>query len=266
MAKNQSKIKLSVIIPVLNEKENLKILLKILESVINLRHEVRHEVLVVHDFKEDNSIPVVRKMQKNHSNLRLVHNALGRGVINAVKAGVKSSNGEYILVIAADDIGSLLAINDMAFLMENGCDLVNGTRYSHGGKHIGGVFISSLLSSTANGLFYLFSSSSLTDPTLGVKMFKKLKFDELNLEAKPIGWAVSFEFAIKAQIAGWKLGEVPLISLNRIYGKNKSTFKLKWLAEYLKWFLFGIKNLPLYRRKSRIMVKIPEIMKSSNES
>ena len=262
MAKNQSKIKLSVIIPVLNEKENLKILLKILESVIDLRHEV----LVVHDFKEDNSIPVVRKMQKNYPNLRLIHNALGRGVINAVKAGVKASNGEYVLVIAADDIGSLLAINDMAFLMENGCDLVNGTRYSHGGRHIGGVFISSLLSSTANGLFYLLSASSLTDPTLGVKMFKKLKFNELNLEAKPIGWAVSFEFAIKAQIAGWELGEVPLISLNRLYGKNKSTFKLKWLAEYLRWFLFGMKNLPLYRRKNKIMIRIPEIMKSSNES
>src|SRR3989338_1513475 len=257
MAKNQSKIKLSVIIPVLNEKENLKILLKVLESVVDLRHEI----LVVYDFKEDNSIPVAKEMQKNYSNLRLVRNKLGKGIINAIKAGVKSSNGEYILVIAADDIGSLRAINDMIILMENGCDLVNGTRYSHGGRHIGGVFISSLLSSTANRLFYFLSSSSLTDPTLGVKMFKRLKFNELNLEAKPIGWAVSFEFAIKAQIAGWKLGEVPLISLNRLYGKNKSTFKLKWLAEYLKWFWFGMKNLPLYRKKSKIMVKIPEIMK-----
>ena len=258
MAKNQGKIKLSVIIPVLNEKENLRILLKMLDSLIGLSHEI----LVVYDFKEDNSIPVVRKMQGYYPNLRLVHNNLGRGVINAVKSGVISSKGKYVLLIAADDIGSLLAINDMVILMENGCDFVNGTRYAYGGRHIGGVFISSLLSSTANRLFYFLSSSSLTDPTLGVKMFKRLKFNELNLEAKPIGWAVSFEFAIKAQIAGWKLGEVPLISLNRLYGKNKSTFKLKWLAEYLKWFWFGMKNLPLYRKKSKIMVKIPEIMES----
>jgi len=67
MAKNQGKIKLSVIIPVLNEKENLRILLKMLDSLIGLSHEI----LVVYDFKEDNSIPVAKEMQKNYSNLTI---------------------------------------------------------------------------------------------------------------------------------------------------------------------------------------------------
>jgi len=70
-----------------------------------------------------------------------------------------------------------------------------------------------------------------------------------------------FELARKAQAAGWKLGEVPLISLNRLYGKGKSSFRLNWLMEYTKWFLFGIRKL-LLRRKNRVMVRIPENLKS----
>jgi dolichol-phosphate mannosyltransferase len=150
----------------------------------------------------------------------------------------------------------------MIILMDKGCELVNGTRYKYGGKNAGGVFISRLLSTTANNIFHVLSGSALTDPTFGVKMFKRSKFNQLNLESNPIGWAVSFEFAIKAQAAGWKLGEVPLISLNRLYGKGKSTFRLNWIKEYMKWFLFGTKRLLLRRRKNRVLVRIPDNLKS----
>lgn len=253
----KNKIKLSIVMPVLNEGANLKVILPILESIVR----VPHEILVVYDIANDNSIPVVKAMQKNYPRLRLVYNRLGRGVINAIKSGVKEANGSYVLTIAADDIGPPLAINDMIALMDNGCDLVNGTRYRHGGKNAGGVFISRLLSTTANSIFRVLSGSSLTDPTFGVKIFKRSKFNELNLESRPIGWAVSFEFAIKAQAAGWKLGEVPLISLNRLYGKGKSSFRLNWVKEYMKWFLFGIRKL-LFRRKNKVIVRIPENLRA----
>ena len=253
--KNQ-KPKLSIVIPVLNEGVNLKILLRILRAMV----DTKHEVLVVHDIPDDDSIPVVKSMQKDYDGLKLVHNKLGRGVINAIKSGVQNASGSYMLTIAADDIGPLLAIEDMVELMDEGCGLVNATRYAYGGRNIGGTIITGNLSPIANKLFYLLSGSSLTDPTFGVKMFKRELFDGLNLESKPIGWAVAFEFAIKAQAAGWKLGEVPLISLNRLYGKGKSSFRLKWIMEYSRWFLFGVKHL-LFKRKRTVMRKIPDNMK-----
>jgi len=257
MKKENKKIKLSVVMPVLNEGANLKVILPILKSMIN----VPHEVLVVYDLPNDNSIPVVRAAQKYYPRLKLVYNKIGRGVINAIKSGVDESDGEYVLTIAADDIGPPLAINDMVFLMDRGSDLVNATRYSYGGKNVGGVFMSRILSSLANRTFNILLGSSLSDPTFGVKMFKRAKFNELNLESKPVGWAVSFEFAIKAQVARWKLGEVPLISLNRLYGKGKSSFRLNWVREYMKWFLFGVRRL-LLRKKIRVIVRIPENLKS----
>jgi len=257
MKKENKKIKLSVVMPVLNEGANLKVILPMLRSLI----DASYEVLIVYDMPNDNSIPIVKAMQKKQSGLKLVYNRMGRGVINAIKSGVRDANGRYVLTIAADDIGPPLAINDMVALMDKGCDLVNGTRYKHGGKNAGGVFISRTLSTVANNIFHVLSGSALTDPTFGVKMFRRSKFDELNLESRPVGWAVSFEFAIKAQAAGWKLGEVPLISLNRLYGKGKSSFRLNWVREYMKWFLFGIRKLFL-KRKNRVMVRIPENLKS----
>lgn len=256
----KNKVKLSIVVPVLNEGINLKILLRILKAVV----DADHEVLVVYDIEGDDSIPVVRSMQKNYPGLKLVHNKLGRGIINAIKSGVENANGDYVVIIAADDIGPPLAINDMVMLMDEGCDLVNATRYAYGGKNIGGVFFSKLFSTIANKLFYILSGSTLTDPTFGVKIFKRSMFNNLKLESKPVGWAVSFEFAIKAQLAGWRLGEVPLISLNRIYGKGKSSFKVNWLKEYLKWFLWGARSL-LFSGKRRIKsrVRIPERIKNS---
>jgi len=253
MRQENKKIKLSVVIPVLNEGENLKVLFPILKALI----KVPNEILIVYDFLGDDTVPVVKAMQKNHRGLKLVHNKLGRGVINAIKSGVREASAEYVLTIAADDIGPPLGINDMFNLMEKGCDLVNGTRYAYGGKNVGGIFISRILSTAANKIFHLMSGSVLTDPTFGVKMFRRSKFKEINLLSKPIGWAVSFEFAIKAQAAGWKLGEVPLISLNRLYGKGKSSFKLNWIKEYSKWFLWGMKNLLLSKRRSKkVLVNI----------
>jgi len=61
--------------------------------------------------------------------------------------------------------------------------------------------------------------------------------------------------AIKAQAAGMKLGEVPIRSSDRKYGK--STFRLgPWFKEYIRWFFWGLNHLHGKRMK-RPMVRIP---------
>src|SRR5687767_14408034 len=103
---------LSILLPVRNEGINLQIMLKILRAVL----DVSHEVLVICDDPADTSIPVVEDMQLNYPTLRLVHNRLGRGVTNAIRAGVESAKGEYVLIFAADEVGPVMAIEDMLAL------------------------------------------------------------------------------------------------------------------------------------------------------
>jgi dolichol-phosphate mannosyltransferase len=245
---------LSIIMPVRNEGLNLRIMLKILNAVV----DVSHEVLVVVDQRDDASVPVVEAISPQYPRLAVVHNAYGPGVLNALRAGVESAQGKYLLIFAADEVGPVLAVEDMIALMDAGCDLVSCTRYAHGGRRLGGSMVGGLLSQSANRLFRRFSGSQLTDATTGIKMFTRDVFQRLQLEARPIGWAVAFEMAIKAQLAGLQLGEVPIVSIDRLYG-GKSTFRVgPWTLEYFRWFVWGLKQLrsvPL--SGSEVLVRIP---------
>jgi dolichol-phosphate mannosyltransferase len=245
-------VTLSILLPVRNEGINLRIMVKLLGAVV----DVPHELLIVHDFPEDDSIPVVRAMQSSHKNLRLVHNERGRGVVNAIRAGVDAAVGDYVLLFAADEVGPVLAIEDMLALMQEGCDLVSCSRYAHGGRRLGGSWIGGVLSRFANRLFHRLAGCVLSDATTGIKLFRRSLFPTLHLEARPVGWAVTFEMAMKAQLAGWKLGEVPVISIDRLYG-GKSTFRLgPWTGEYLRWFLWGFQNLRRVPKSSRPKVRV----------
>ncbi len=239
--------------PVRNEGMNLKTMIRILKATV----DVPHELLIVYDSADDDSIPVIDQMSEEYPQLRAVYNQIGRGVTKAIKAGIAAASGDTLLVLAADDIGPVLTIEEMTTLMDQGCDLVSATRYAHGGRVLGGPWMSRFLSRLANRLFYLVSGTVLTDSTVGIKMFRKEIFQELNIQSN-VGWSCAFELAIKSQLNGHQLGEVPIISINRFYG-GKSSFKLgSWVVEYSKIFLWGIKSLYLSGKlKPQAALRIP---------
>lgn len=248
-------IELSILLPVRNESMNLKIMLRILKAAL----DTEHEILVIHDTPEDSSIPVVKSMQDKQPNVRLVYNSLGIGVINAIRAGVAASRGRYVLIFAADEVGPVIALEEILELARRGCDFVSCTRYAHGGRRLGGSLIGRFLSRLANRLFHLLAGSVFTDSTTGIKLFRREIFERLNLEARPIGWAVAFEMAIKAQALGLELGEVPIVSIDRLYG-GKSTFRLgQWAGEYLRWFVWGITHLRRVKGgvRAKVHVRVP---------
>jgi len=243
---------LSVLIPVRNEGINLAIMLKMLKAMV----EVPHEVLVVYDDAADDDVPVIAALRESYPHLRGVHNRLGRGVVRAIEAGVAEAHGEYVLIFAADEVGPVLAIDHMLSLVKDGCDFVSCTRYAHGGRRLGGSWIGGILSRVANALFYVVSSSALTDVTTGIKMFRRAVFDQLKPQANPVGWAVAFELGIKAQLLGLKLGEVPIISIDRLYGGKSSFRPGPWCVEYLRWFFWGAIQLRRLRGGKRPPVRI----------
>src|SRR5262249_19220521 len=89
---------ISVVVPVYNEADNIQPFLRDLEA------QVREPqgVLLVHDSPEDTTLPAIAAMQPPSPNLHPIHNTLGRGVLNAIKAGFQASRGDVIVVMMAD--------------------------------------------------------------------------------------------------------------------------------------------------------------------
>tara|TARA_B100001248_G_scaffold50550_2_gene32691 strand:- start:2591 stop:3310 length:720 start_codon:yes stop_codon:yes gene_type:complete len=232
--------KLSIVIPVFNERESLSLMIKILNSTL----EFENEIIIVYDDENDNSIPVAKKLQTDFKNIILVHNKLGKGVKYALKAGVIKSKYDVILITAVDEIFPILSIDKMLkMIIEENYDFISGTRYKNGGKRLGGSLIGHLLSFVANKSFSIITRFPLTDLTTGIKMFKKSFFEEIEISSNPVGWVFAFELSIKAYTMNLKIGEVPLISVDRLFG-GTSTFKLgAWIKEYLKCYFWGIKTI-----------------------
>jgi dolichol-phosphate mannosyltransferase len=233
-------MRLSILIPVRNEGMNLEIMLRLLGAAMT----VSFEILVVYDSPDDGTIPVIgRLVAAGNDRLRGIHNTLGPGVINAIRAGVDVAKGDLVLIFAADEVGPVLSVENMLALIDEGCDFVSCTRYAHGGRRLGGSLVGHLLSRAANRLFQGVAGCAMTDATTGIKLFRRELFEQLELSANPVGWSVAFEMAIRAQALGLTLGEVPIISIDRLFG-GESTFKVgPWVVEYSRLFVWGWREL-----------------------
>ena len=231
--------KLSIILPVFNEKESLLIMVRLLNSSL----KIDAEIIIVHDSLNDNSLESANILINEYENVQLVHNKIGPGVKNAIQAGIDKSKNEIILITAVDEIFPIISIEKMLEeILNKNYDFISGTRYSKGGERLGGSLIGSILSRTANKVFNLFSKVPLTDCTTGIKMMKKKVWEDIELTSNPVGWAFAFELSIKTYLKGYNISEYPIKSVDRLFG-GSSTFKLgPWFKEYLKWFFWGIKK------------------------
>lgn len=225
---------ISIILPVFNEGKNISTQIDAIEKSVNFDHEV----FIIYDFDEDDTIPVVKKQQEKFKNVKLVKNIFGRGVIAAVKSGFAMSRGQFLVVMPADLADNPDTINKMYSKIRQGYDIVCATRYGKGGAKIGGPAIKTFLSRLAGLATPLLLGIPTTDIANGFKMYRKKVIDKIKIESTG-GWEFSTELLIRAHHAGFKIADVPTVWRDRTSGQSK--FKLMiWLPKYLKWYAWGI--------------------------
>jgi len=125
---------LSIVVPVYNEGENV---VPTLRGIVEQTRTRPLEVLVVHDFDEDSTVPVVKRLQSQLPELRLYKNTLGRGVLNAMKSGLRAARAPYVLITMGDGSDNPADIDPMYQLARAGADVVAGSRYMRGGHQMG---------------------------------------------------------------------------------------------------------------------------------
>lgn len=228
------KAEISIVVPVYNEGENIAAFLYNLKSSV----KIKYEVIVIYDFTQDDTVPVVKKLQNKFPNVRLMRNNLGPGLINACKTGFKKAKGSFIVVMPGDIADDPKTINEMYKLTKKGYDIVCGTRYSKGGKQLGGGLIKTILSRFAGLATPIILGIPTSDLTNGFKMYNKNLLKKINIESVG-GWEFAMEILIKAHMMGFKITETPSTWRERSSGKSK--FKLfKWLPRYIYWYCWGV--------------------------
>ena len=159
---------LSIIVPVYNEKDNINNFVNTLENNIT----TKHELIIVYDKKNDNTISNVKKLQKKYKNIILTKNS-NKGAKNAFLTGLKKSRFKFILITFPDELLFIYKIDEMFKKIIHGYDMVSGTRYKNNGNRYGGNLKGKILSMSANFFMYYFLRYPLSDITTGFKMFRK---------------------------------------------------------------------------------------------
>ena len=221
---------LSVVLPVYNEGEAVEPVLRAMAQGV----ATPHELVVVYDFDEDTTVPVVERLREEVPGLRGLRNDLGRGVLNAMKAGIAGTTTPYVLISMADGSDEPHIVDSMVALAHDGADVVAASRYMAGGHQIGGPPRKRLMSRTAGLTLHWFARVPTHDPTNNFKLYSRRFLDSVTIESTA-GFELALELTVKATLAGRRIAEVPTTWRDRTAGQ--SNFKLrKWLPHYLYWY------------------------------
>jgi len=223
-------LELSIVLPVYNEGEAVEPVLRALTAGI----QASHELVVVYDFDGDTTVPVLARLTAEIPGPRGLRNDLGRGVLNAMKAGIAGTNAPYVLISMADGSDEPHVVDPMVALALEGADVVSASRYMRGGHQVGGPPLKRLMSRTAGLTLHWFAGVPTHDPTNNFKLYSRRYLDTVTIESTA-GFELALELTVKATIAGRRIAEVPTTWRDRTAGQ--SNFKLrKWLPHYLHWY------------------------------
>ena len=235
---------LSVVLPVFNEGEAVAPVIRALVAGIH----VPCEILVVYDFDEDTTVPVARALAAELSSVRPMRNDLGRGVLNAMKAGIAAARAPYVLVSMADGSDEPEVVDRMVELARAGADVVAGSRYMRGGHQVGGPLVKRTMSRMAGLSLHWFAGVPIHDPPSNFKLYSRRFLDSVTIESTA-GFELALELSVKATLAHRRLAEVPTTWRDRTSGK--SNFKLrKWLPNYLHWYFVAFRGRFSRRRRA----------------
>ena len=221
---------LTVVMPVWNEGERVAPTLRAFAAAVH----TPFELLVVHDMPEDTTVPVVERLSAEIPGLRAYRNELGRGVLNAMKAGIAAARAPYVLITMADGSDEYANVDRMVALAREGADVVAASRYMRGGRQLGGPRLKRLLSRTAGLTLHWFAGVPIHDATNNFKLYSRRFLDATSIES---------DGRVRAGPRALREGDAPGPPPRRGPDdvarphRRESRFRLrKWLPHYLRWY------------------------------
>jgi glycosyltransferase involved in cell wall biosynthesis len=224
----------SVILPVVNEAENLKMLIPRLIALLD-RERLTYEIIVIDGGSTDGTRGTAQELGAR------VVGERRRGYAGAMETGIAEARGDYVLTLDADQS------HDPDFIVKmwrarTRADIVVASRYALGGIAYSD-FIRRATSWLLNNVLRRILSMPVRDMSSGYRLYRREAL--ANLELKSSNFEVQEEILVKAYASGFSVVEVPFTYFPRGAGRS-----------HAKLFSFGWKifrsSLPLWKIRNSL--------------
>jgi glycosyltransferase involved in cell wall biosynthesis len=214
------KMKISVIIPAYNEEQALK-------PVVDEYSPYADEIIIVDDGSNDSTYEIAKTLQ--NEKVRVFQHKTNQGKVAALRTGVEHATGDLVIFTDADCTYPARYIPEFVDKIEQGVDLVLGSRQINRENiplfnRLGNFFFSSLAA-------YI-SGKSIVDSQTGFRAFRKEMFVKFDVDAKSLEFET--KMTVRAAKLGYKIAEIPIE-----YRARVGTSKLHPIRDGLKMF-FGL--------------------------
>lgn len=206
--------KLSVVIPVYNEKQWVRELVRRVENV-----PIPKEIILIDDCSTDGTRDILKEFeQKGH---KVIYQPVNQGKGAALRTGFQHATGDVILVQDADlEYDPAEYPRLLQPILENRADVVFGSRFI-GESHRVLYFWHSVANRMLTTLSNMFTNLNLTDMETCYKVFRREVLKDITLKSNRFG----FEPEITAKIAKhrphWRIFEIPISYSGRTYEEGK---------------------------------------------
>jgi glycosyltransferase involved in cell wall biosynthesis len=198
----------SVVVPALNEAENLPHVLPLIPDWV-------HEVLLVDGASSDNTIEIARRLRPD---IRVVQQR-GRGKGAALRSGFSAARGDIIVMLDADGSTDPAEIPAFVGALLSGADFAKGSRFLQGG----GTADMPLYRKLGNGAFVLMVRAlfggKYSDLCYGYNAFWRHVLPHLELDGD--GFEIETMMNIRALKTQLTIAEVPSFEHARVYGEGR---------------------------------------------
>jgi glycosyltransferase involved in cell wall biosynthesis len=239
MIEKIQKVEYSLIVPVMNEEANVKLLYQRIVEVMNKEREP-YEIIFVDDGSTDRTFEILKSLKATDSNLKLIKFRRNFGQSAAMGAGFEYASGNVIITLDGDLQNDPADIPNLVEKLKGGYDIVSGWRKNRKDKFI----IRKVPSKIANGLIRYLTQVPLRDTGCSLKAYT----NEITKKICLYGELHRFIPAL-ARVEGAKIGEIVVQHHPRKFGRSKynitRTFKVLMDLTTLNLFLKYFRN-PLH--------------------
>ena len=241
-------MRILVILPTYNEAENV---LSLVEQI--LAHGENIEVLVVDDNSPDGTGEIVARAGEGNPHLHLLRRPGKLGLGGAYLTGFQFAidyGYDLIFTMDCDHSHNPQYLPDFIRAMQDN-DMVIGSRYIPGGGIENWPRHRQILSSFANFYARTLLRLHVRDCTSGYRCYRRVVLESVDLfSIRSSGYSFLEEFVWRVQRAGFSIGEVPILFVQRTAGVSKidssEIYRAAW--HVLRNGLFPPRTVP---KKSR---------------